>query len=132
MSATRLPYKCLTSSRGARLPARSARFLRLPLSYRTALALNQLLNLQLFVGVVFIDNRYLYLLAASLFPLIFLVFPMRKGERSRAPWYDWLMALIACGLLIWFACRGRAHPERRLGIRRAASSRKCLPPRSGC
>ena len=70
----------------------------------TALALNQLLNLQLFVGVVFIDNRYLFLLAASLFPLIFLVFPMRKGERSGAPpWYDWVMALVACSLLIWFA-----------------------------
>ena len=69
----------------------------------STLALNQLLNLQLFLGIVFIDNRYLFLLAASLFPLIFLVFPMRKGERSRVPWYDWLMAFIACGLLIWFA-----------------------------
>lgn len=69
----------------------------------STLALNQLLNLQLFLGIVFIDNRYLFLLAASLFPLIFLVFPMRKGERSRVPWHDWLMAFIACGLLIWFA-----------------------------
>lgn len=69
----------------------------------STLALNQLLNLQLFLGIVFIDNRYLFLLAASLFPLIFLVFPMGKGERSRVPWHDWLMAFIACGLLIWFA-----------------------------
>ena len=69
----------------------------------STLALNQLLNLQLFLGIVFIDNRYLFLLAASLFPLIFLVFPMRKGERSRVPWHDWLMAFIACGLLVWFA-----------------------------
>ena len=37
----------------------------------STLALNQLLNLQLFLGIVFIDNRYLFLLAASLFPLIF-------------------------------------------------------------
>ena len=49
----------------------------------TLLVLNQLLNLQLFAGVVFIDNRYLYLLAATLFPLIFLIFP--AGARRRAP-----------------------------------------------
>src|SRR5215207_5783874 len=35
----------------------------------TLLVLNQLLNLQLFAGVVFIENRYLYILAALLFPL---------------------------------------------------------------
>jgi TRAP transporter 4TM/12TM fusion protein len=69
----------------------------------TALALNQLLNLQLFAGVVFIDNRYLFLLAAVLFPLIFLIFPARKGERGPAPWYDWVIAAAACGLLLWFA-----------------------------
>lgn len=67
------------------------------------LALNQLLNLQLFVGVVFIDNRYLFLLAASLFPLIFLIFPARKNERGPTPWYDWLLAFVAFALLIWFA-----------------------------
>ena len=37
-----------------------------------AIALNQLLNLQLFVGIVFIENRYLYLMAAVLLPLVFL------------------------------------------------------------
>lgn len=70
-----------------------------------ALVLNQLLNLQLFAGVVFIDNRYLYLLAATLFPLIFLIFPARNTPRgfARTPWSDWLIAAIACGLLIWFA-----------------------------
>ena len=69
----------------------------------TVLALNQLLNLQLLVGVVFIENRYLFLLAASLFPLIFLIFPARKGDREATPWYDWLIAAIAFGLLLWFA-----------------------------
>ncbi len=70
----------------------------------TALALNQLLNLQLFVGVVFIENRYLFLLAAVLFPLVFLIVPARKGAaKDETPWYDWLIAALAFVLLIWFA-----------------------------
>lgn len=69
----------------------------------TALALNQLLNLQLFAGVVFIENRYLFLLAAVLFPLIFLIFPAHKGDRGPVPWYDWALAATACALLLWFA-----------------------------
>ncbi len=69
----------------------------------TCLSLNQLLNLQLFAGVVFIENRYLYLLAAALFPLIFLVFPARKLSSGKILWYDWLLAAIAFALLIWFA-----------------------------
>ena len=67
------------------------------------LAVNQLLNLHLFIGVVFIDNRYLYILAATLFPLIFIVFPIRKTDAKSTPWYDWLLALIAFSALLWFA-----------------------------
>lgn len=69
----------------------------------TALAVNQLLNLQLFAGIVFVDNRYLFLLAACLFPLIFIVFPARAGDAGPTPWYDWLIAATACALLLWFA-----------------------------
>lgn len=69
----------------------------------TCLSLNQLLNLQLFAGVVFIENRYLYLLAAALFPLIFLVFPAHKQSSGQIPRYDWLLAALAFALLIWFA-----------------------------
>jgi TRAP transporter 4TM/12TM fusion protein len=69
----------------------------------TVLALNQLLNLQLLVGVVFIENRYLFLLAAALFPLIYLIIPARKGDRRATPWYDWLIAAAAFALLVWFA-----------------------------
>lgn len=71
----------------------------------TGLVLNQLLNLQLFAGVVFIENRYLYLLAATLFPLIFLIFPAHKQAAGRAgtPWSDWVAALAAFALLVWFA-----------------------------
>jgi TRAP transporter 4TM/12TM fusion protein len=66
------------------------------------LAVNQLLNLQLFAGVVFIENRYLFLLAAALFPLVFLALPARAGATGAAPWYDWLIAALAFGLLLWF------------------------------
>lgn len=71
----------------------------------TLLVLNQLLNLHLFVGVVFIENRYLFLLAALLFPLIFLVFPARKSASLDAatPWSDWIIAAAAFFLLIWFS-----------------------------
>jgi TRAP-type uncharacterized transport system, fused permease components len=69
----------------------------------TALVLNQLLNLQLLVGVVFIENRYLFLLAATLLPLIFLVFPAHKDTKRPTPWYDGLIAFVAFALLVWFA-----------------------------
>ncbi len=69
----------------------------------TVLALNQLLNLHLFVGVVFIDNRYLYLLAALLFPPIFLILPHRADAAGAIAWFDWLLAALAAGLMLWFA-----------------------------
>ena len=69
----------------------------------TVLSLNQILNLQFFAGLVLIENRYLYLLAASLFPLVFLALPLRRGARSGIAALDWLLAAIACALLVWFA-----------------------------
>lgn len=71
----------------------------------SGLVLNQLLNLQLFAGFVFIENRYLYLLAATLFPLIVLIFPARPGTdiHTPTPWYDWLLAIVSFALLLWFA-----------------------------
>ncbi|MGE0564450.1 MAG: TRAP transporter permease [Pseudolabrys sp.] len=69
----------------------------------TILVLNQLLNLQLFAGIVFIENRYLFLLAAMLFPLIFLIFPALPAHADATPWYDWLIAGAACAMLVWFA-----------------------------
>ena len=68
------------------------------------LALNQLLNLHLFVGIVFIENRYLFLIAASLLPLVFLAIPIRGDESpDGAPWYDWCLTLASFALLCWFA-----------------------------
>lgn len=68
-----------------------------------ALALNQLLNLQFFAGLVLIEGRYLYILAALLLPLVFLAYAGRKGGPSGVPWYDWLLAGLALAALAWFA-----------------------------
>lgn len=69
----------------------------------TLLAINQLMNLQLFAGVVFIENRYLFLLAAALFPAVFLAAPAGKRWLDRpVPWFDWLLAALSLALLLWF------------------------------
>jgi TRAP-type uncharacterized transport system fused permease subunit len=69
------------------------------------IVVNQLLNLQLFSGIVFVENRYLYLLATATLPLVFLSYPVRAElVRRPTPWYDWLAAVSAlvCGLyLVW-------------------------------
>lgn len=68
-----------------------------------ALSLNQILNLQLFAGIVFIENRYLFMLAALLMPLVFLAFPARREGPVAIPAYDWFLAALACALFGWFA-----------------------------
>jgi TRAP transporter 4TM/12TM fusion protein len=69
-----------------------------------ALALNQLLNLQLLAGMVFVENRYLFLLAATLLPLIFLAIPWRRSAiAGPTPWHDWLLSALALGALAWLA-----------------------------
>jgi TRAP transporter 4TM/12TM fusion protein len=77
------------------------------------LVLNQQFNLALFSGVVFIDNLYLFLLAAFTLPLVFMAYPARSGVERRGlllgvPAYDWLLAAIAFGALIWFAFKSNA------------------------
>lgn len=69
-----------------------------------AVTLNQLLNLQLFVGIVFIESQYLYLLAALLLPLVFLVYAADgRASTTDVPWYDWLLAVASAAALGWYA-----------------------------
>ena len=78
-----------------------------------ALTLNQLLNLQLFVGIVFIENRYLYLLSALLLPLVFLAYAIDpKSSTGSVPWYDWLFALASAATLGWFAWQAQRLLEQ--------------------
>lgn len=75
------------------------------------LAVNQLMNLQLFAGIVFIENRYLFLLAASLFPAVFLAAAVgKRWIDCPVPWFDWVLTALSLALLLWFAW----HAERSL------------------
>lgn len=76
------------------------------------LTLNQLLNLQLFAGIVLIDSVYLYLLAAFLLPLVFLAYSADgKPSKGAVPIYDWLLALAAFIAFCWFAYTARRALE---------------------
>ncbi len=56
------------------------------------MVLNQLFNWKLFVGLVLLENRHLYVVAGSLIPLVFLSYPMnRRAPMERVPWYDAVM-----------------------------------------
>ena len=67
------------------------------------LALNQLLNLGFFVGVVLLDTAYLYALAALLVGLVFLFVPATKGAaRDHVPWYDALLFVATCVVFSYF------------------------------
>lgn len=73
-----------------------------------ALAVNQLFNLRFFAGVVLLENRYLYLLLATFFAPVFLLFPAGPRAARRVPWYDALLfgaALAASGYFAWHAER---------------------------
>ena len=73
------------------------------------LAVNQLFNLRLFVGVVIIENRYLYLLAGIFLALAYAAFPISPRARGGpTPWYDLILAalsLVACGYFTFTAHR---------------------------
>lgn len=72
--------------------------------------LNQILNLGFFANVTLLENQYLYLLAAVFLPIAFLSYPARAGTTdSGIPWYDWLLAALAAGLLGYFAWTGKTN-----------------------
>jgi TRAP transporter 4TM/12TM fusion protein len=74
--------------------------------------LNQLLNLHFFAGLVLIEARYLYVLAALLLPLAFIAYSGAKRPGDATPWYDWLLALAAFGVFGWFAWSAQRSLER--------------------
>ncbi|MCC5977736.1 MAG: TRAP transporter permease [Salinarimonas sp.] len=67
------------------------------------LAVNQLFNLRLFVGVVIIENRYLYLLAGIFLALAYAAFPISQRARGgTTPWYDLILAALSLGACGYF------------------------------
>jgi len=97
------PERMVEELSGRKIGGAAAALFALSAIATTFLALNQILNLQFFAGLVLIENRYLYLLAACLFPLTLLAFPLRPDAGEGVPWYDWVLAALACALLVWFA-----------------------------
>jgi TRAP transporter 4TM/12TM fusion protein len=94
-----LPYRELTG-----LPLIASCFLMI---VTVLVVLNQLLNLQLFVGLVFVENRYLYLVGALILPIVFLAYPWRASLVSAPlPWFDAALALLALACGLYFAWNG--------------------------
>ena len=68
------------------------------------LALNQLLNLGFFVGVVLLDNAYLYFLCALLAGTVFVLVPAsRRARRDGVPWYDAALFALTVAIFGYFA-----------------------------
>ncbi len=71
--------------------------------------LGQLLEPILGAGFVFIENLYLFLLAALTLPLVFIAHAWRPGAVEKRglllglPWHDWLLAAIPLIALGWFS-----------------------------
>jgi TRAP transporter 4TM/12TM fusion protein len=67
-----------------------------------ALSVHQLFNLQLF-GIVFIEGRYLYLLAGVFLALVFLCFSATRHGTDAVPWWDYVLAvasIVVCGYFV--------------------------------
>ncbi len=68
------------------------------------LHINQIYNVQFFVGHLMIDTSYYYILVALFLSLVFVIYPAHKKAFHRIPIYDWglFAAAIASGLyLAW-------------------------------
>jgi len=68
-----------------------------------ALAVNQIFNLRFFAGIVLLENRYLYLLLATFFAPVFLLFPATDRAVARVPWYDAVLFVAALACSCYFA-----------------------------
>ncbi len=68
------------------------------------LNVNQLFNVQFFVGKLMIDTSYYYLLTGIFLSLVFLVYPAFASRSGGIAWYDWilfLLGLTTMGYLAW-------------------------------
>ena len=68
------------------------------------LHINQIYNLQFFVGHLMIDTSYYYILVALFLSLVFVIYPARKDAAHRIPLYDWALfaaAILSAAYLAW-------------------------------
>jgi TRAP transporter 4TM/12TM fusion protein len=55
-----------------------------------------------------LETQYFYLMLGLLIPLVFLIYPAFPSARARTPWYDLVLAALACGIPFYFAYKGDA------------------------
>ncbi|AVO37108.1 TRAP transporter permease [Pukyongiella litopenaei] len=66
------------------------------------LSVNQLFNLRL-GNYTMLEGQYLYLLAGVFLSIAFVCFRIDGKASARAPWYDWLLALVSLVVAAFFA-----------------------------
>ncbi len=54
-------------------------------------------------GIYMMNWCYYFVLIGLLLPFVFLSFPMRKGKFGKIPWYDYLVAVLACVIPAYFS-----------------------------
>jgi len=69
-----------------------------------AIIVNQIFNLQI-LGWRPISTAYYYIVLGLFMPVAFLGTPARAADASRVRWYDWVLAVAAFGICIFFSTR---------------------------
>lgn len=73
----------------------------------TFLSINQIFSLKLFLGIVILDNSYLYLLLGLFFAPVFLIFPATsRASRTSVPWYDVALFFAVVAITLYYAWNG--------------------------
>lgn len=70
------------------------------------LAINQVFNLHFFIGVVLLENSYLYALGGLFLGITYLVFPAHANAIDRVPAYDVALAFGAVLACLYFVATG--------------------------
>ncbi len=72
------------------------------------LCFNQQFNLRFFVDFTALDTEYYWALVATLVPLAFVIYPVKRGLHvDRVPWYDALLFLVTTALTLSMALTAR-------------------------
>jgi TRAP-type uncharacterized transport system fused permease subunit len=58
------------------------------------------------MGFVLVDNSFYYLLIAIFLPISFLVFPARKADQFKVPFYDWILFALTLVSAMYMAYHG--------------------------
>ena len=86
------------------------------------LNINQLFNLQFFVGALIIDTSYYYLLAGLFLSCVFLIYPSHHRAREHIPWFDWILALLTLFVAAYLAWNGERIIQEGWDIRPPADA----------